>query len=53
MWQVSHSTVPRVAVRNLSAETHITIRLINVPHTCERAWWSMDPDRQHYRPCGC
>jgi len=51
--QVSHSTVPPVAPRNFSAETYITIRLINVPHTCERSWWSMGPDRQHYRPFGC
>ena len=38
IWQVSHSTVPPAAARNFSAETHITILLINVPHTCERSW---------------
>ena len=53
MWQVSHSTVPPAAARNFSAETHITIRLINVPHTCERSGWNMGPDRQHYSPFGC
>jgi hypothetical protein len=53
MWQLSNSTVPPVAARNFSAETHITILLINVPHTCERSGWIMDPDRQHYSPFGC
>jgi hypothetical protein len=53
MWQLSHPTIPPAAARNLSAETHITVRLINVPHTCERSGWNMGPDRQHYRPFGC
>jgi len=53
MWQVSLSTVPPAAARNFSAETHIAIRLINVPHTCERSGCNMGPDRQHYSPFGC
>ena len=43
MWQVSHPTVPPAAAGNLSAETHITVRLINVPHTCERSGWKYGP----------